>query len=414
MKEYYGSIREINIFKWGGFFYLDCTDGKIYQCVLKDESIKKLSSNSYVCITAAMVPAEIRKDLVVNNYELSVEFVKTITTPESLPPFNIFSKKIEADHSYVLDNRAYSLKHMPNRIIFQIQSFIKFRFQEFLSRQEFIGISTPKIVANGAEGGTEVFTLQYFDKQACLAQSPQLYKQMCCGAFGKVYEVGPVFRAEKHNSSRHINEYISLDIEMVLEKDFSELIELEKQLLITVLHQAQMQHEKELATIGVPLVSYPDMINAAPSLTVLEVKTILGTTGEDLSTQEEKDICAYVKDKYKTDFVFITHFHKDVKPFYTKVSSDGIHTESFDCLWKGLEITSGGQRKENYQEYIDAMNALNMNLDNFEGYLSCFKTGMPLHGGFALGLERLTALFCNIDNVKDATLFPRDINRLTP
>jgi nondiscriminating aspartyl-tRNA synthetase len=414
MEEYFGTIREITIFKWGGFFYLDSTIGKIYQCVLRNDTIKTLVSNSYVCVKATEQSATIKREMVVNDAELHVESVNVITAPEHLPPFNIFSKTIEADHSYILDNRAYSLRFMNNRIVFKIQSFIKFKFQEFLEQRGFTGISTPKIVSNGAEGGTEVFKLDYFGKEACLAQSPQLYKQMCCGAFGKVYEVGPVFRAEKHNSSRHINEYISLDIETVLAYDFKELIALEKQLLATVLNQTQMQFGKELAYLGVPTVSYIDMINKAPSLSVSEVKSILGTNGEDLSSQDEKDICSYVKKMYDTDFVFITHYNKDVKPFYTKVSPDGIHTESFDCLWKGLEITSGGQRKESYSEYENEMMYRKMNLDNFKGYLDCFKTGMPLHGGFALGLERLTALFCNIDNVKDATLFPRDIQRLNP
>jgi nondiscriminating aspartyl-tRNA synthetase len=282
-----------------------------------------------------------------------------------------------------------------------------------LAGEGFISISTPKIVANGAEGGTNVFKLDYFGKEAYLAQSPQLYKQMSCGALGKVYETAPVFRAEKHASSRHLNEYTSLDVEMILQNNFYELIRLEQRVLDYIIGTVYHEASEEMKYLGC---AYSKTQNPHTSLIlkVSEIKEILGSTGEDMTSDEEKEIAKYALEKHNTDFVFATHYHRDARPFYTKLSPDGITTESFDCIFKGVEITSGGQRKEKYSEYVQAISAAGMNQASFESYLDAFKYGMPLHGGFAIGLERLTAKLCGLDSAKAATLFPRDVERLIP
>jgi len=412
-KEFFGVVRDIKIFKWGGFLILETFKGQ-YQCVLKNLDIASIKLESHIKIVGEEVAATVKKELVISDKEINVSSFEVLSQPSANPGINIYEKDINADVHLIFNQRALTLRNEKNKCVFKIQSYIHNAFRNYLTQNGFYSISTPKLVANGAEGGTNVFELDYFGKKAYLAQSPQLYKQMVCGALGKVFETAPVFRAEKHNSSRHLNEYLSLDVETIIEKDFYELIELEKDILYCIFYDIQRKLDKEFAYIGIP--QFPKSANPknALILKVSEIKTILGTDGYDLSADEEKAIAKYAMEQYQTEFVFATHFHKSVRPFYTKLSPDGITTESFDLIYKGVEITSGGQRKEQYQEYIDALAESGMNQEPFEGYLDAFKYGMPLHGGFALGLERLTAKICDMDSVKAATLFPRDVDRLTP
>lgn len=406
----HGVVREVREFKWGGFFILETFDGQ-FQCVAKNQDLSKLKSESYLRVNGYDSAANIKKELVVSTREIIVESFEVITEPSEVPGMNIYEKDIKADIQAIFDKRALSLRNEKNKSIFKIQSAILNSFRNTLEECGFISICTPKIVANGAEGGTNVFTLDYFGQPAYLAQSPQLYKQMMCGALGKVYETAPVFRAEKHASSRHLNEYTSLDAEMIIYRNFSELIALEKKILFNVNYDLSKKVSQELQYLGVEISENP---YDALVLKVSEIKEILGTTGHDLSSDEEREIAKYALKEKGTDYVFATHYHREIRPFYTKLSPDGITTESFDCIYKGVEITSGGQRKEGYQEYVSAIQEAGMNQEPFEGYLDTFRYGMPLHGGFAIGLERLTAKICGLESAKAATLFPRDVNRLTP
>jgi len=414
-KNFYGIVREKKEFKWGGFLILETFKGQ-YQCVLKNINIKSIKSESYVKIVGEEVPSQIKKELVISDVEINVISFEILSQPSAVPNINIYEKDINADTHLIFDHRALTLRNEKNKCIFKIQSIIQNSFRNFLSEEGYISISTPKIVANGAEGGTNVFKLDYFNKEAYLAQSPQLYKQIMCGVFGKVYETAPVFRAEKHASSRHLNEYLSLDVETILFQNFTELIQLEKRILFTITDNLKSHAKKELEFLGIFLNAVPFIENPfeAFTLKVSEIKEILGTSGLDMSSEEEREIAKYAFEKHDTHYVFATHYHRDVRPFYTKLSPDGITTESFDLIYKGIEITSGGQRKEKYEDYIETLSASKMNIEAFEGYLEAFKYGMPLHGGFAIGLERLTAKICGLDSVKAATLFPRDIDRLTP
>lgn len=421
-EELFGIVREKREFKWGGFIVLETFDGQ-YQCVLKGnteeekqfarKTLSDLKQESYVKLTGEKILANVKKELVISDVEFVIEAVEVLTAPHTYPSINIYEKELSADTHSIFDNRALTLRNEKNKCIFKIQSLIHNTFRNALSDEGFISISTPKIVATGAEGGTNVFKLDYFGKQAYLAQSPQLYKQMACGALGKVYETAPVFRAEKHASSRHLNEYTSLDVEMILENNFYELIHLEQKILDYIISNVFVKAVKEIKYLDC---YHGTMQNPHKSLNikVSKIKDILGTTGLDMSSDEEKEIAKYALEKHNTDFVFATHYHRDVRPFYTKLSPDKITTESFDCIFKGVEITSGGQRKESYQEYVDAIADAGMSQEPFESYLDAFKYGMPLHGGFAIGLERLTAKICGIESVKAATLFPRDVERLIP
>lgn len=419
--ELFGVIREKREFKWGGFIILETFNGQ-YQCVLKnteDCTLKNfdfslLKPESYVRILGDEVSANVKRELTVADKEIVVSHCEIITEPAKHPDINIYEKEVNAEPHLIFDNRALTLRNESNKCLFKIQSVIHNSFRSTLEEMGFVSISTPKIVANGAEGGTNVFKLDYFGKDAYLAQSPQLYKQMMCGVFGKVYETAPVFRAEKHNTSRHLNEYISLDAEMVIKKSFYELIEIEKIILDYIFGNILQKAGAELKYLGVEYKSFTDNPHNAFVAKVSDIKEILGSTGEDMSSDEEKEIARYALEKHNTNFIFATHYNREVRPFYTKLSPDGITTESFDCIYKGIEITSGGQRKEGLQEYVDAIVASGMNQEPFEPYLDTFRYGMPLHGGFAIGLERLTAKICNIESVKSATLFPRDVDRLIP
>lgn len=417
----YGIVKDIRIFKWGGFFLLESFDlNTTYQCVVKNYDLNKLKSESYVFVNGRKKESKITKKKVNSSFEIEIDIVnegiiEVLTSPSEISPINIYENELNIEQDLNFNLRPLSLRHEKNKSIFKIQANIVSSFRNFLDMNNFTSICSPKLVANGAEGGTNVFKLKYFDKEVYLAQSPQFYKQMMCGVFGKVYETAPVFRAEKHNTSRHLNEYTSLDVETILHSSFKELIQLEKN-IISYIFEEVAKMEVDIDFLGIETPSSENVHNAL-ILTVAEAKILLNSKSEilyDLTNEEEIEICKYAKENNNTDFVFITNYHKSQRPFYTMLSEDGEHTESFDLLYKGIEITSGSQRKHVYNEYISSLKELDINPESFESYLQTFKYGMPLHGGFVIGLERLTAKICNLSSVKMACLFPRDIDRITP
>ncbi len=399
----FGLIREIREFKWGGFFVLE-TFNQQYQCVYKN-SEWKFKSESHVELTGEFQSANIKKEKVNHTTEFMITSFVVLSSPSDILPFYIYDKDMKVEQFTLLENRAVSLRNEKFKSIFKIQSIIKNAFSNALVKRDFINISTPKITAEGAEGGTNIFSLDYFGQKAFLAQSPQLYKQMCVGAFGKVYEVAPVFRAEEHDSSRHLNEYISLDVETVLTNDgIKPLIELEVYILRYIIDNLIQHCGKDFNYLNV---EYPEL-NDYKVMTFNEVKNILGSTGLDMNGEDEIAISKYVKEKYNTDWLFITEYPSETRPFYTK----GMN--SFDLIYKGVEITSGSQRRENYNDLVESMISRGLKPESFNYYLDAFKYGMIKSGGFAIGLERLTAKICGIDSTKLCSLFPRDVNRLTP
>lgn len=412
MKTIYGVIKSKREFKWGGFATLETFRNKL-QCVFKNiEAFATLKPESYVKLSGVYADAKVNQSLVISVMEFVVSEVEVLSEPTDSSSIDIAQREMTVSLPTELDNRAWTLRNERNKCIFKIQSAIHQVFRNELDEQDFISISTPKIVSNGAEGGTNVFTLDYFGQEASLAQSPQLYKQMMCGALGRVYETGSVFRAEPHATTRHLNEYTSLDFEMVIENNLMEIIVMEYNILSAIMTYLGTHLEHQLTYI---YGERPNLALGQPEiLTVQRIKEILDTTGNDLTGEEEREIAAWAKTNSNTDLVFATHFHRDVRPFYSKVSENGITTETFDCIYKGVEITSGGQRAETYAEYQSAMAEKGIKEEQFEGYLQAFKLGMPLHGGCAIGLERLTQNICGLDNIKQATLFPRDNNRLKP
>ena len=316
------------------------------------------------------------------------------------------------------DLRPLTLRHPREKAIFKIAATICNEFENYLSSIGFIRINSPKIVSSGAEGGANIFKLDYFDRDAYLAQSPQFYKQMMVGVFGRVFEIGPVFRAEKHDTSRHLNEYISLDFEMGFINSFEDLIQIETNLLRAILNKVKKECINEIELLEIKLPDFKSIVTIKldEAHEIVFKKYNKDFRGEnDLTPEEEKLISEYAKNEWDTEFLFVTHYPSEKRPFYTMDDpKEPAKTLSFDLLFRGLEITTGGQRLHLYEDYIKKMKKLNMNIDMFKSYLQTFKFGMPPHGGLGIGLERLTAQLCGLSNVKEASLFPRDINRLEP
>ena len=350
--------------------------------------------------------------------ELCLTGLRILSEPVEPMPLPISKWKMHTSLEALLNNRPISLRNLRERAKFRIQETITRSFRDFLYSQNFTEIHTPKIGARGAEGGANIFKLNYFHYPAVLAQSTQFYKRMIGGGFDRVFETGPVFRAEKHNTKRHLNEYTSLDFEMGYIDSFTEIMEMETGFLRYMTEELKKRCEKELKMLEVDL---PDM-EKIPCVPFTEAKELVRQTygrpirsPYDLEPEEEELIGKYFKDACGADFVFVTHYPSKKRPFYAMDDpADPKYTLSFDLLFRGLEVTTGGQRIHDYPTLSRKLKDRGMSEEGMDQYLSAFKHGMPPHGGLGIGLERLTMQLIGEDNVRETTLFPRDMNRLEP
>ncbi|MFL0401509.1 aspartate--tRNA(Asn) ligase [Bacillus nitratireducens] len=386
----------------------------VIQCVLENGLAGyKVDVESVVQIVGQIVET--------SKTELGVEVlaheVKILNGAEPLP-FEINKKKLQVGLDQLLNERVLSLRHERIAAIFKVKSTLVQSFSEFLIENDFTRIFTPKIVSQGAEGGANVFKLPYFQKEAYLAQSPQFYKQMMvAGGLERVFEVAPVYRAEHHNSSRHLNEYISLDVELGFIHDFYEVMQLETDVLRYMFQQVAKICEKELQLLQIEV----PVITEIPKITLLEAQDILKNKYRkespigDLDTEGEKLLGKYVKETYNSEFVFITHYPKEARPMYTMPNKENeAETDSFDLLYKGLEITSGAQRIHNHEMLLASFKEKGLHPEKFQSYLNTFRYGCPPHGGFGIGLERVVYKLLELTNVREASAFPRDCTRLMP
>ena len=351
-------------------------------------------------------------------YELQIHDIVLLSHPADIPPVVITKKQVNCDLSTKLDYRPVTLRNPKERAIFKLQEGIQRGFREFLTQQGFTEIHSPKINFAGAEGGTNVFKLDYFGKQVYLAQSPQLYKQAMVAVYEKVFEIAPVFRAEHHDTSRHLNEYISMDLEMGMIDGFEDIMNMETGVLKYIMNllKTEYKNEVELLHIDVPEITEIPVIKFMDAKEVI-MKTFKykPTDMKDFDPEEEQLLGKYAKKQFNSDFIFVTHYPSKKRPFYTMDDpADPEYTLSFDLLFRGLEITSGGQRVHDYNEQVAKMEKLGMNPEEFATYLMLHKYGAPPHGGLGLGLERLTMHLLGAKNVREATMFPRDINRVSP
>jgi len=355
----------------------------------------------------------INKDEENGSFEIEVLEIKVISEAKELP----FEREAELNLDTYLDYLPLTLRAEEKKTVFRVQAVILQAFRDFLISENFIEIQVPKIIGEDAEGGAEVFEINYFKNKAYLATSPQFYKQIMVGVFERVFTIGNVFRAEKHSTTRHLNEYTSLDLEFGFIKDHHDIMNMETKLLQFIVKELGNKCQKEFALLKAELPKVPDEI---PFMKLSEAqKVIKKEYGEDclgepdLEPQHERWLCEYAKKEFNSDFIFITHYPVEKRPMYTyEDESDKGFTKSFDLLFKGIEITTGGQRIHNYENLVKGIEKKGLNPEKFSFYLQAFKYGMPAHGGLGMGLERLTAKFLNVNNVKEVTLFPREINRI--
>ena len=412
-----GTIHTIRDMGEVAFVILRRRDG-LLQCVYEEE---KSGFDRKGLKEAACVEAEgiIRKEeRAPHGVELRLTGLKVLSEPAAPLPLAISKWKLNTSLEAKLNMRSISLRNIRERAKFRIQEGIVRGFRDFLYSQGFTEIHTPKIGAKGAEGGSNLFRLDYFHHPAVLAQSPQFYKQMMVGVFDRVFETGPVFRAEKHNTKRHLNEYTSLDFEMGYIDSFEDIMAMETGFLQYMLALLEREYAPELKILDITL----PKADKIPAVRFDEAKQLASEkyghkirNPYDLEPEEEVLIGRYFQEEYGSDFVFVTHYPSKKRPFYAMDDpADPKFTLSFDLLYKGLEITTGGQRIHDYQMLLDKIAARGMTEEGMEQYLDTFKYGMPPHGGLGIGLERLTMKLAGEDNVRETTLFPRDLSRLDP
>ncbi len=413
----HGSIYKIR--KMSDFaFVLLRTKRNVVQCIYSKElslfSLDEIKEESNVIVTARVKGEERSK----TGYDLQMIEIEVLSKPVEPSPVVINNKCVDTSMETLLNFRPITLRNEKERAIFKLQEGITYGIREFLKKEKFTEIRTPKIVYAGAEGGANIFRLDYFGREAYLAQSPQFYKQMMVGVFERVYEIAPVFRAEKHDTSRHLNEYTSVDFEMGYICSFEDIMQMETMMLIHVMEYLNEQYGDEIRLLKVKL----PVIKEIPAIKFMEAKELISMEYhrpikdfDDFEPEEEKLLYELIKKKTGSEFVFVTHYPSQKRPFYAMDSVENKEeTLSFDLLFRGLEITTGGQRIHGYKEQIEKMESRGMNTELFESYLMMHKYGMPPHGGLGLGLERFTSKLLEQENVRLSTLFPRDINRLIP
>ena len=379
-----------------------------------DMELSEIREGDYIHVTGQIKDEERAP----HGKEVRLSTIRHLSHVSCPLPLPIDKCKLNSSLEAKLDRRSLSLRNIRERARFRIQEGIVRGFRDFLYEQGFTEIHTPKIGAKSAEGGANMFRLSYFHRPAVLQQSPQLYKQMMVGVFDRVFETGPVFRAEKHNTRRHLNEYTSLDFEMGYIHSFLDICAMETGFLQYTMSLLEKEYSKELKLLNITL---PD-VEKIPYVRFDEAKRLVSEKYNrrirnpfDLEPEEEELIGKYFKEEYNADFVFVTHYPSKKRPFYAMDDpEDTRYTLSFDLLYHGLEITTGGQRIHDLSMLEEKIQAKGMTEEGLEQYLDAFRFGMPPHGGMGIGLERLTMQLLGEDNVREACLFPRDMSRLEP
>ena len=384
------------------------------QVVVKDpeviDEISGLGEETVVSVTATLVA----NPSAPGGVELVEPTFQPLTEPAQTPPVELWRPKLSAGLPTLLDNAPVTLRHPRSQATWQIASASMQGFRRALTHEGFTEIQTPKIVGTSTESGANVFTVDYFGQKAYLAQSPQLYKQALVGVFERVFEVGPVFRAEPHDTVRHIAEYVSLDAELGFIEDHRDVL-----VVLRTAIQGMLDAVEELAPEAVELlgVRLPQVPEEIPIVHFEEALKLAGAPedGPDLAPAHERALSAWAADEHGSEFLAVEGYPMRKRPFYTHPQPDDPRwSNSFDLLFRGLELTTGGQRLHRYSEYQAALAATGQSEEPYAGYLQAFRHGMPPHGGFAIGLERWVARLTGAENIREARLFPRDINRLTP
>lgn len=394
------------------FLLLRLPDG-VLQCVLEGHAFDVREGDA-VRLTGTMA----RDSRAPGGAELRVTGLDVLSRAAEPMPVPIGKNRLNLSLDTDLALRFVTLRNLHRRAVFKVQEGIVRGFRETLQQEGFTEIHSPKIVAQNAEGGANLFRMEYFGRKAYLAQSPQFYKQAMVPVYGRVFEVGPVFRAEKHNTPRHLNEYTSLDFEMGFIDSFEDIMQMETRVIRHMLDVLSRDYAPQLAALGATL----PRADAIPAVRFDEAKRLVSERYDrpirdpfDLEPEEEQLISRLFYEQTGSDFVFVTHYPSKKRPFYAADDpQDARYTLSFDLLLRGMEITTGGQRIHDYQTQVEKLRKKGMDPADFEGYLMIHKYGTCPHGGLGIGLERLTAKLLGLPNVREACLFPRDQQRIEP
>jgi aspartyl-tRNA synthetase len=354
-----------------------------------------------------------KNDRAPGGVEVSPAYINIVSLAQSPLPMDV-TAKVEADMDTRLNHRFMDVRKPDVAAIFKIRSAVVSAARSYLDGNDFIEINTPKIISSASEGGTNLFPISYFDKEAYLAQSPQLYKQMMMATgLDRVYETTPYFRAEEHDTRRHLNEVTAVDVELAFIKDEEDVMNILEGLVLAMIRAAS-ESKKELGIlkkeVAVPEKALRVSYDEAVDLLGAHGKKI--PAGEDIDTEGEKLLGEIMKTEKGSELYFIHGYPLTARPFYT-MPRDSIYSRSFDLEYKGVEVSSGAQRIHNYDMLLSQIKAKKLNPDSFKYYLDAFKYGMPPHGGFGLGIDRMMMQMLDLA-IRDVVLFPRDRHRLTP
>ncbi|TDG95563.1 aspartate--tRNA(Asn) ligase [Cardinium endosymbiont of Culicoides punctatus] len=381
-----------------------CAEKPVLACSQK--SIE-LEINSYTILSRSVL------DLPITLKEASITEEKKNDNPQ-LPSIQFFKR---------LDNRVLDLRTQLTQSIMRMNDGFLFYIQKYFRENKFIEIKTPKLIGGASEGGADVFKVDYFGKPACLAQSPQLYKQMAIiGDMKRVFEIGPVFRAENSNTNRHLTEFVGVDLEMVIDQTYMEVVHVLYAMFVYVFERLSETYKKELEIIQT-FFDLPQLTLASELVTIefSDAVALLRAHGkeigdfDDFSSEDEKSLGAIVKEKYKTDLYVVTRYPSNVRPFYTMPDSqDHRYSNSYDFMLRGEEILSGAQRVHDYVMLTERVAALGIDPNTIRHYLDAFKYGAPPHAGAGIGLERILRYFLGLSDIRYCSLFPRDPKRLYP
>jgi nondiscriminating aspartyl-tRNA synthetase len=407
-----------NLRKFGGVNFLQLRDRTgLTQVVLEPDAVETLAGLQLETVVAVegTVAKEERAPGGVEIRDAEIEVLVPVT---EVLPFEINKKVLKPSLDVFLANAPVGLRFPAKQATFRVYADLLQGFRDYLIPRGFTEVHTPKIVGSATEGGANVFKVEYFDRTAYLAQSPQIYKQIMVGVFERVFEIGPAFRAEEHSTVRHLNEFTSLDVEMGFISGPDEVMDLLIGVIEKMVRTPFERHPRDVEALGIEMPRFGNV----PRITLREAQRIIlerhgedNTAEPDLSPQDERWLGEWADAEYGTDFAFITHYPTSKRPFYTMPDpADPEYTFSFDLIYKGQELVSGSQRINSYDQQIKEMRARGIDPEPFGALLQALKFGMPPEGGFAIGSERLLMRLTGADNIRETTLFPRDVNRLTP
>ncbi|MFG1674761.1 aspartate--tRNA(Asn) ligase [Micromonospora sp. NPDC049282] len=340
--------------------------------------------------------------------------VRPLGPPAVPPPFDLYRPALTASLPTQLDHAPTALRHPTRSAALRISAAAVAGFRATLDRQRFVEVHTPKVVGSSTESGANVFALDWFGRPAYLAQSPQFYKQLMVGVFERVYEVGPVFRAEPHDTVRHLAQYTSLDVELGFVTDHRDVMAVLRDTLAGMLAGVVERAGGALDTLGV---TAPEVPVELPAVHFTDALEIAGAPADepDLAPAHERALGEWARAEHGSDFLFVTGYPMAKRPFYTHPDpARPTHSNGFDLLFRGMELVTGGQRLHRHADYLAALAARGEAVEPYAGYVDAFRHGMPPHGGFAIGLERFVARLTGAANVREVTAFPRDLHRLTP